>query len=147
MTQTRHFQHSIEGFVNYYDWVPVSANTILGAVGLVMLLNLFLSFMEIFGFSTTNNSHFTLEDSYDSSSSEYDAIEEGINYRDSLLRAKHTPGKLEELKKTGFITKERLFGLNSSPEVNEALGLLNSQMRAMHEPGKLKALEAVFGGK
>ena len=143
MTQTLQFQHSVEGFVNDNNWIPISATTILGAIGFVMLLNLLLSFTEIFGFSTgayydddaDKNNHFN-----------YDAIGDGLNYRDELLKAKHTPGKIEELKKTGFITKERLSELGSSSEVNKALSLLNSQMGAMHSPDKLKTLEKMFGG-
>jgi hypothetical protein len=143
--------HRIDYFVKDYatahNWFSGLAETILGAYAIIMLLNLFLSFIEIFGFSTGSTWYDPYENASKNSFSGYDAIEEGINYRDNLLRAKHTPGKIEELKKTGFITKERISGLSSSPEVNEAFALLNSQMRAMHNPDKLKTLEKMFGGK
>jgi hypothetical protein len=143
--------HRIDYFVKDYatahNWMSGLAETILGVYAIIMLLNLFLSFIEIFGFSTGSYWYDPHESASNNSFSGYDAIEEGINYRDALLRAKHTPGKIEELKKTGFITKERISGLGSSPEVNEAFVLLNSQMRAQHNPDKLKTLEKMFGGK
>ena len=147
MTNSHKFQHFIDNFVSSHNWIPISSATILGIISIIMLLNLLLSFLEIFGFSTGSYWYDPYESASKNSYSGYDAIEEGLNYRDSLLRAKNTTGKIQELKKTGFITKERLFSLSSSSEVNEALTLLNSQMRAMHNHDKLKTLESMFGGK
>ena len=143
--------HRLDSFVKDYalshNWFSGLAETLLGFYAIIMLLNLFLSFIEIFGFSTGSYWYDPYENASKNSYSGYDAIEEGLNYRDSLLRAKNTTGKIQELKKTGFITKERLFSLSSSSEVNEALTLLNSQMRAKNNPDKLKTLESMFGGK
>jgi hypothetical protein len=143
--------HRLDSFIKDYaishNWISGLAETLLGIYAIVMLLNLGLSFIEIFGFSTGSYWHDPYENASKNSYSGYDAIEKGINYRDSLLRAKHTPGKIRELKKTGFITAERLSGMGSSPEVDSALSLLNSQMRAMHGPDKLNTLEKMFGGK
>lgn len=147
---TEHFraEHYMDNFALTHTWMSVSvSNTIQAFFALLILWNLFLSFMEIWGLSTGGYWYDPHENASQNSFSGYDAIEEGIDYRDSLLRAEHTPGKIRELKKTGFITKGRLSGLGSSPEVDEALVLLNSQMRAMHRPGKLKTLEGMFGGK
>ena len=80
-------------------------------------------------------------------SSGYDSFDKVLEYRDSLLKTKHTPDKIEELKKTGFITKERLFGIGQSEEVSKALELANAQMRAMHTPDKYKFLQGLFGAK
>jgi len=124
-----------------------TSSLIFGIFAIIMLINVVLSFVEIFGFHDPSTSGFTYKDTDSDSSSKYDAFDEVFEYRDSLLRARHTPGKIEELKKTGFITKERLFGINSSKEIDEALELANSQMRAMHTPGKYKFLQEMFGGK
>ena len=149
-------QHrAIEMFVNdspmNYNvpvWLPSLA---LGAFAIIMLINLFLSFMEIFGFykpekNDPSVSGYSFVDS-GQPSSKYDSFDEVFEYRDSLLRAKHTPDKIKELKKTGFITKERLVEMGSSEEVSEALELANSQMRAMHTPDKYKFLQGMFSGK
>lgn len=147
MTQNHKFEFFIKNFIKSNEWFPISSNVILAIVGIVMLINLPLSFFEMFGFSTGSYWYNPYENNEKDSFSGYDAIEEGIDYRNNLLKAKHTPGKIKELKKTGFITKERIVGLGSSPETNEAFELLNSQMRAMHNPDKLKTLESIFGGK
>lgn len=147
LNEHHRFDRFIENLTESYVWIPFSSTAILGIYALVMMVNLFLSFIEIWGFSSGTYWCDPFENASKNSISGYDAIEEGIDFRDTLLRAKHTPGKIEELKKTGFITKERLSGLGSSPEVNEAMMLLNSQMRAMHSPDKLKTLKNMFGGK
>lgn len=145
-------QHrSIEIFVNNspsnYDMPIWAPSLILGIFAIIMLINLFLSFMEIFGFHDPSTSGFSYKDTDSNSSSKYDAFDEVFEYRDSLLSAKHTPDKIKELKKTGFITRERLSDIGSSEEVNEALELANGQMRAMHTPDKYKFLQGMFGGK
>ena len=140
------FEHAVKDYAEIHYWLP-SGTLILGIYSLIMLVNLFLSFMEIFGFSNGAYWYDPFENNSKNSVSNYDAIEEGLDFRDQLLRAKNSPSKIIELKKTGFITKERLAGLGSSPEVNEAFELLNSQMRAMNSPNKLKTLEEMFGGK
>jgi len=136
---------------NVPEWAP---SLVLGIIAIVMLINLFLSFMEIFGFHSPEKNDpsvsgyvFVDDNSSNQSGSGYDSFDEVFEYRDSLLRAKHTPDKIKELKKTGFITKERLSNMGSSEEVNEALELANSQMRAMHTPDKYKFLQSMFGGK
>lgn len=147
MTQNHKFEYFIKNNIESNDWFPISSNIILAVIGIIMLINLPLSFFEMFGFSTGSYWYNPYENNEKNSFSNYDAIEEGIDYRNNLLKAKHTPGKIKELKKTSFITKERIRGLSSSPETNEAFDLLNSQMRAMHNPDKLKTLESIFGGK
>jgi len=129
--------------VNYNlpEWV---SQLTLMSFAIVMLINVVLSFVEIFGFHDPSTSGFTYKDT---DNSNRDSFDEVFEYRDSLLRAKHTPDKIKELKKTGFITKERLSDMGSSEEVNEALELANSQMRAMHTPDKYKFLQSMFGGK
>ncbi len=131
MTNTNEFYNFIENFIETHKFIPVSTGLVMGVLAIIMLINLFLSFMEMFGFSTGSYWYDSYDDNSKNSISGYDAIDDVIDYRDSLLRAKHTPGKIEELKKTSFVTKERLVDLGSSPEVNEALVLLNSQMRAL----------------
>ncbi len=147
MTNSYSFEYFIDNFISSHNWVPISSSTVLGIIAIIMLVNLFLSFIEMFGFSTGSYWHDPYESDSANSFSGYDAIEQGLNYRESLLRAKHTPDKIKELQKTGFITAERLSGLGSSPEVDSALSLLNSKMRAMHNPDKLNTLEKMFGGK
>ncbi len=147
ITQNHKFEYFIKNLIESNEWFPISSNVILAIIGIIMLINLPLSFFEMFGFSTGSYWYNPHESNEKNSFSGYDAIEEGIDYRNNLLKAKHTPGKIKELKKTGFITKERIGGLGSSPETNEAFELLNSQMRAMHNPDKLKTLESIFGGK
>jgi len=134
---------------NVPKWAP---SLIFGVIAIIMLINLFLSFMEIFGFHRPEEndpsvSGYAFVDSGIPSNSNLDSFDEVFEYRDSLLRAKHTPDKIKELKKTGFITKERLSDMSSSEEVNEALELANSQMRAMHTPDKYKFLQGMFSGK
>ncbi|HWY33293.1 MAG TPA: hypothetical protein VNX68_01525 [Nitrosopumilaceae archaeon] len=148
-TSNFQFKHILEGIVESQTWIPISANTILGIYAIIMLLNLFLSFMEMCGLSTGAYWYSPHDSFSDNSASGYDAMEEGIDYRDALLRTTCGSGnsKIKELKKTGFITKERLSSLGSSPEVNEAFELLNSQMRASGTIGKLNTLEDMFGGK
>lgn len=114
---------------------------------LFMLFNLLLSVLEICGFHDPSKSGYYYNDEELSSSSGYDSFDKVLEYRDSLLKTKHTPDKIEELKKTGFITKERLLGVGQSEEVNKALELANAQMRAMHTPDKYKFLQGLFGAK
>lgn len=139
------FEHMVNDYTQTQSWLP-SGNVILGFYAIILLWNLFLSFFEIWGLSTGSYWYDPFENASNNSVSGYDAIEEGIDYRDALLRADHTPGKIAELKKTGFMTKGRLAGLGSSPEVDSALELLNSQMRNMHRPDKLRTLKEMFGG-
>lgn len=129
---------------NVPEWAP---SLVYGIFSIIMLVNLFLSFIEIFGFHNPPKSRLAYRYVDSNSNSNLDSFDEVLDYRDSLLRAKHTPDKIKELKKTGFITKERLSDMNSSEEVNEALGLANAQMRAMHTPDKYKFLQSMFGGK
>lgn len=140
--------HRLDFFIKDYaeknNWMSGISETIIGFYAIIMIWNIFLSFIEIFGFSTGSTWHDTYEEK--NGCSKYDSIEEGLEYRDVLLRATDTPGKIKELKKTGFISKNRLSDLGSSPEVNEALTLLNSQMRAMHKPDKYNTLKEMFGG-
>jgi hypothetical protein len=121
---------------------------VLCIYAIVILGNFVLSFMEICGLHDPKESGYCYDDDGElSSNSGYDSFDKVLEYRDSLLKAKHTPGKIEELKKTGFITKERLLGVGQSEEVSKALELANSQMRAMHTPDKYKFLQGLFGGK
>jgi hypothetical protein len=99
-----------------HEYVPV---LIWGIFSIIMLWNLFLTFMEIFGFCApkgTSNLNWSNSSSEGNSiNSEYDSFDNVLEYRDSLLAAKHTPGKIEELKKTGFITRERISDMSASP--------------------------------
>lgn len=136
-------KHTFENFgiSNTYSSI------VLGIYAIIMIINVFLSFMEIFGFHDATNSGvgFYERKNDKNKNSNFDAFNEVLEYRDSLLRAKHTPGKIEELKKTGFITRERIASLSYSEEVSEALELSNSQMRALHTPDKYKMLKNLFG--
>ena len=148
MTKNNDFEHFLKHFIEQNSWIPISAEFILAITALVMLLNLFLSFMEVWGFSTGSYWYSPHEDT--SNGATYDAIEEGFDYRDALLKAtcRSANSKIKEFKKTSFMTKDRVQNLgDSSPEMNEALELLNSQMRANGTTGKLRILEETFGKK
>ena len=126
---------------------------VLGIFSLLMLVNLFLSFMETFGFHDATRSGYVSPNSYvpayvnSNSGSRYQNIEDGIEYRDSYLKALHTPGKVAELQKTGFITNGRLSELSQSPEMSEALEFLDTRMGCLHNPGKYELMKEMFGGK
>lgn len=148
LTNSHSFEHWVFDSLNAYKWMPsFVSHLILAIIAIVMMVNLFLSFIEIFGFSTGSYWYDPFESQISASRSGFDAIEEGLDYRDALLRTQHAHGNVEELKKTSFLTKERLVGLGTSPEVNDALELLNGEMRAMHSPDKYETLKNMFGGK
>ena len=145
-TETVHFNLSVENFIQNLGMNKLCAAIILGIQAIVLLINLFLSFVEMFGFHDATNSGVGFHDSNSkNNNSNFDSFSEALEYRDSLLRAKHTPDKIKELKKTGFITNERILNLNQSAEVSEAFELANSQMRALHTPDKYKMLKSLFG--
>ena len=99
ITQNHKFEYFIKNLIESNEWFPISSNVILAIIGIIMLINLPLSFFEMFGFSTGSYWYNPHESNEKNSFSGYDAIEEGIDYRNNLLKAKHTPGKIKELKK------------------------------------------------
>lgn len=132
--------------VDHYELPKFCASIPMGLYSILMLIGIFFSFLQMLGMhdGTKSGLMFSMADS-PSSGSGFDAIDESLQYRETLLKATHLPGKVEELKKTRFVTAEEIS--SSSPETKEALGYMNTIMRAQHLPGKYETLKEMFGGK
>jgi hypothetical protein len=57
------------------------------------------------------------------------------------------PGKIEELKKTRFVSPEDISSASKSPELSKSLDFLNTRMMSQHALGKYNLLKEMFGGQ
>ena len=77
----------------------------------------------------------------------YANIAEALNFREAILNQKSTRGKMEELSKTSFITRENFERLARDPNTKEGIRFLDSMLNQKSTRGKYGLLKEMFGGK
>jgi hypothetical protein len=135
--------------VDKYELPKWCASVPMGIISVLMLIGLFLSFMEILGLHDGKKSgyFFALDEVEATSSSGYSGIDEALEFRETILRSQHLPGKIEELKKTRFVSSEDISSAAKSPELAKAFDFMNTRMKAAHPLGKYNLLKEMFGSK
>lgn len=148
--QYRAIDMFIIDIVDKYELPKWCASLPMGIIAILMLIGLFLSLMQILGLHDGAKSGvvFSLDETTSAGGSGYDAIDDALEYRETILRSQHYPDKVEELKKTRFVSAQDLSSLSAkSPELESTLGFINTRMRAENYPGKYRLFKEMFGGK
>jgi|ERR1035437_641275 hypothetical protein len=141
------FQYDvIKSFIETNQYTSNHSVTLIGIVGLIILARVIISLGEVLGFHDSKGFTFYRSGSEYRIPGTYDNINEILDYRNTLCEARHTPGKVEEMRKTGFISKARLSQLGSEPALDETLEYVNTMVGCKTTPGGYEYLKGLFGG-
>jgi len=143
--QNKAFELFLNDFCDKHKLPSSISIAILGILAIVMLIGLFFSFMETFGYHDATYSGVGFHDNKKKYNSKFEAFNETLEYRDSVLKTKYGTTQVDELKKTGFMTDVQLNSLSNSPEVNEALEFANTRMKSYDTGAKYNYLKSLFG--
>jgi len=147
-TQYRAIDLFILGVSEQYELPKLLSSLVLGLYSLLLLVGLFLSFFEILGLYDSTKSNYVFElDEPESINTGYSEIDSALEFRETILKTQHMPGKIEELKKTRFVSPEDISSASKSPELSKSLDFLNTRMMSQHALGKYNLLKEMFGGQ
>ena len=136
--------------VDKFELPKLCASIPMGIISVLMIIGLFLSFMQILGMHDGMKSgfFFELDENTSGSGSGYDAIDSALEYRETVLRTTLShENKMDELKKTRFVSASDIASASQSSELKRSLEFMNTRMQTLPAIGKYELLKEMFGSK